>query len=348
MNRYSAYLSRLYRPPLAPDEFSGYIKLDRNEPAFAAFNQLDEFVRDKDVEQLLRVYPDPYAAYVGLASYYGVEHDKLLLTHGSEQGLRYIFDTFLDEKAEVVYVDPSFGMYDVYSYYKRAAVRKLMFGSDLAMPIKEILDSVTSKTQLLVIANPNSPTGTAYDYEDIVTLVEHTADTGTTFVIDEAYYHYYSLDTLSLLDRYPHLIVTRTLSKAWGLAGLRIGMIFSSLANIEILRSQKLVMELNQFSITLILEALKNADEIIGRNVLQVEKWKNIFSNTKLLKGKNLPSHGNFLNIQLSNYVADNEELLANRILVKKDFNDKCLENVIRVSVGSDSSMEQVLDILSK
>ena len=294
MNSYAQYLSKLFRPALEKRPHSDFFRLDRNEPPFPAFETLDEFIKDQDVCELLSVYPDPYNAYVSVAGYYGVELNQLLLTHGSEQALRFIFDTFLDMDGEVAYLDPSFGMYEVYSYYKNAKVNRIEFGNDLYLPVQKILDAVTSSTQLLVVANPNAPTGSAYSEQDILKILEHTAQTGTICVIDEAYFHFYSLDTLSKLQDYPHLIITRTFSKAWGLAGLRIGMIFSNENNINLLRSQKLAMEINQFSILLIQKAIDNGDTILKRNVDQVNKWKSRFSQIPLPDCRYLPGDCNF------------------------------------------------------
>lgn len=347
MNPYASYLSKLYRPPLKKRGRSDFHWLDRNEAPFPAFSNLSEFIDDVDIEDLLRVYPDPYHAYVSVAQHYGVELNQLLLTHGSEQALRFIFDTFLEEGGEVAYLQPSFGMYDVYAYYKKANVIRIAFGEDFHLPIQKIIDIVTPSTQLLVLANPNSPTGTAYSLDDIIQVVNHTANTGTVCVLDEAYYHYYSLDTRPLLQIYSNLIITRTFSKAWGLAGLRIGMILSNDVNIKLLRSQKLAMEINQFSILILKKAIECADVILERNIRHVEKWKEYFSQIELPDCKYLPGNCNFVLFRSSRYHARKRLFNDYKIATKQDFNEACLKDCIRITVGNDKAMEKVVNALS-
>ncbi len=348
MSTYTDYLTKLFRPPLAKRGNEDFLWVDRNEPPFGAFETIEGLITDEDLQNMLRVYPDPYEIYEALAPFYGVDPQQLLLTHGSEQGLRYVFDTYLDFHDEVVYAKPSFGMYEVYAYYKKAQVTHLEYTPNRELPIETILATVTPRTRLLVIANPNSPTGTAYTLEEIEHIAEHTAQTGTIFLLDEAYYHFYSLDTLPLLQRYSHVVISRTFSKAWGLAGLRIGVLISTPDQIQVLRSQKLAMEINQFSILLCRKAIENADSILARNVNQVKKWQRIFKETSLPHLDYLETQTNFILLKSHQYDFHKQRLLDNKILPKMDFPDPCMQDCIRISVYTDEAMEQILTVLEE
>lgn len=342
---YRNYLLELYRPPLEKSTRVGFICLNKNEPPFSAFDKLDGLLEDSDFQNL-RAYPDPYDLYENLSNYLGVSMKNLLITHGSEQAIKFVFDTFLDEKDEVVYPTPSFAMFDVFSYYNKAKIKYLHYDENRNLNIKYILKHITQETKLFVLANPNNPTGTAFTLRELEILAKHTLSQGTIFLLDEAYFHYFNINSIDLIQKFNNLIITRTFSKAWGLAGLRVGYVVSDVKNIEIIRKQKPIDEIGSLSKILCLKALKNSEMILEKNIQQVFKWKNIFKLAKLKDMTYIETEGNFILLHSNKYSLHRELFLNNKILPKMDFEESCLKECFRLSISTDDVMFKILHFL--
>jgi histidinol-phosphate aminotransferase len=341
----SEYLAKLYRPTLQKSDREKFVCLDKNEPPFSAFDSIGALLTDDDI-RALRTYPDLYNLYENLANFAGVDIGNLLLTFGSEQAIRFVFDTFVDEGDEVVYPHPSFAMFDVFSYYRKAKVNHLEYSLDMQMPLDYVLDSITNKTALFVLANPNNPTGTAFCLDEISQILTKCEQTNTIFLLDEAYFHYFDIDSISLIKKSDHIIITRTFSKGWGLAGARVGYAVASQKNINLLRKQKPIDEVSSLSMILCSKALDNSQAILDKNISQVKKWKSIFQAETFGGITYLPSEGNFILMRSSDYARHSRALTANWILPKMDFNEPCMRNCIRFSISTDAVMQKIIEIL--
>jgi len=290
---YIQHLEKLYRPHLEKSYRDEFICFDKNEAPFSAFEVIDGLINNNDIKNL-RQYPDPYLLYKRLASFLKVEIENLLLTHGSEQGINYIFQVILEKGDEVVYLNPSFAMYDVFTYIQQAK-KKYIYFQDFKLDLELVLSSISKKTKLFVLANPNNPTGTAFQLNELIKIAQKLADVNGYFLIDEAYFYYFNIDTISMLKDFSNIFLTRSFSKAFGLAGLRVGFVISNKKNIELLRKVKLINEINRLSIIVAYKALEKANQIIKKNIHQVKKWKEIFKKTKLKNMEYIPTEGNFI-----------------------------------------------------
>lgn len=344
--RYSDYLKGLERPPLLQKERTGKICLDKNEPPFSAFAAIEGVLDDSDM-QGLRTYPDLYELYEKLAAFSGVEVEYLLVAQGSEQALKSIFDVFVEAGDEVVYHEPSFTMYDVYCYQKKAFAKRLPFTAEMKMDADEVCRAVTEKTRLLVLINPHNFTGTSLSMEAVERIAAHTCKTGTLLLLDEAYYHYLSLPTTSLLERYGHIIITRTFSKALGIAGARVGYAISTPQNIALLRKVKPIDEIDALAGKTAIMVLKHSDAILERNLSQVKKWKKIFRDASFEGITYLETEANFILLRSEHYLAHKQMLLENGILPKLDFSASVLQDCIRFSVADDKVMDRILQLFS-
>jgi histidinol-phosphate aminotransferase len=342
---YKKYISKLYRPILEKTNRELSICLDKNEPPFSAFDIVDNLITDKDIENL-RVYPDSYELYEKLANFVNVDINQLLITQGSEQAIGFIFRIFIEEDDEVVYLNPSFAMFDVFAYHQKAKIKHIEFDKDMVLSVETILENITNDSKLFVLANPNNPTGTAFNLNELEKIAEHTAQTNTFFLLDEAYFHFYNINSLSLIKKYQHIIITRTFSKALGIAGARVGYAISNKNNIELLRKLKPIDELNQLSNILAKKVIDNANIILERNINQVKKWKDIFKITKLNNIKYINTEGNFILLKSNEYNKHKTILLENKILPKMDFTQSYLKNCFRFSILDDKVMEKVVKIL--
>lgn len=341
----SEYISKLYRPPLEKPKGEEYLFLDKNEPPFSAFESLDDLFSDDDILNL-REYPNIYNLYIQLSEFTKVNIDNLLIAQGSEQVLKYIFEVFVQEGDEVVYYNPSFAMYDVYSYQKKAKVKQLEFNQDGTMNLDDILKTVSLETRLFSLINPHNFTGTYLDLKELKIIAEHTRKTNTIFLIDEAYYHYISVSAVELIEEYNHILVSRTFSKALGIAGARVGYAISSKKNIELLRKFKPINEIDYLSGVIASKTLEKAEDILAKNVNQVKKWQSIFKEASLKELKYIETNANYILLKSSNYEYHKELLKSNKIVTRLNFNVECLKDCIRFSVVDDKNMERVFNLL--
>lgn len=344
---YENYIKGLYRPPLEKTNREEYVCLDKNEPPFSAFDTIENMFDDNDMK-MLRVYPDLYSLYEKLADFVGVGIHNLLITQGSEQALKYVFEVFVEEGDEVVYYNPSFAMYDVFSFLKKASIKYIEFHDDATTNVGDILKVVTNKTRLFSLINPHNFTGTMFNLDEIYKIAKHMQETDTIFLLDEAYFHYLELDTKSLISYFPNIIITRTFSKALGIPGARVGYAISTPENIELLRKFKPIDEIDYLAGTVAKKVLDKAKCILDKNVNQVKKWQKIFKLSKLDGIEYLDTNANFILLRSSNYEFHKNLLLCNKFLIKYDFKQDCLKNCIRFSIVDDINMEKILNLLQK
>ena len=345
--KYSEYISTLYRPALEKSKTKEFLCLDKNEPPFSAFDSLNDLFCDKDILNL-REYPNLYELYEKLATFTDVSIKNLLLSQGSEQALKNIFEVFVEENDEVIYYYPSFAMYDVFSYQRKAKVIHLHFKDDGSMSVDDIINNVTYKTRLFSLISPHNFTGSALSYEEIKKIVEHTKKTNTLFLLDEAYYHYNNINSIEFIKNYSHVIITRTFSKALGIPGARVGYALSNQVNIELLRKVKPIDEIDYLAGIIAGKTLDNADTILAKNVGQVQKWQKIFQEANFNGIKYLDTKANFILLRSSNYEYHKELLLKNKIIAKVNFDVKCLENCIRFSIVDDINMQMIYNLFNQ
>ncbi len=152
-----------------------------------------------------------------------MQQGQTLLTNGVDEAIHVLCQTYLDAGDEVLFPVPTYSMYEVYASGTDAQIVTVQGGVDFSFPLKRLLDSISARTKLILLANPNSPTGTTIAREQIVALAERAPQAAV--LVDEAYFHFFGETVVDLIGRVPNLLVARTFSKAYGLAGLRLGVI---------------------------------------------------------------------------------------------------------------------------
>lgn len=339
MGKNTEHLRQLWRPPIRLKDPPGYRCLNHNEAPFSGAAELSVSLAG------LNAYPEPYPLYERLAAHHGVAREQLLLTCGSEQGLRYVFDTYLDPGDRVVLPAPTFGMLEVFCHYRQAAAMHLRYDRRLRLAPEVFLDAIDASTRLVYLANPDSPTGAVLSLADIERIASRCAELGdTVLLLDEAYHDYHPLDTISLLSRFPSLILARSFSKGWGLAGIRAGYLVSSPQHIELLRKQKPMDELSSLSIELCLQVLDHP-ELVARNVAQVRKWKERFRDRRWATLSYVETAGNSILLRSTDFER-HRSLFDEHWILPRTFKDDCLVDCIRFSVSTDEVMEEILSLL--
>ena len=355
----------ILRPEAKQDPYDEtWIQLHRNAAPFT----LTDFTHiDIDLHGL-REYPNAYESYRLIADYLKISVEEFVITHGSEQGIKFVFDTFVNKGDEVVYTTPSYGMYDVFTQSREATPVVLDLDEDRNINVEDIIDAVTDKTSLVVMQNPDNIAGKAYTFSEMYKLIE-TVD--CQVLIDEAYFYHYIMGMhaagFMFVNEHPNVILSRSFSKAWGLAGARLGLVISNPDTMQHIKSQKPAFEVNYPSSVIIKKLFEKipeyedtdsphraggytntpcwADLLCESNVKQVRKWKNKFALE--LPKMYLEASGNFILLRSDKYREHREKLAHNKIVCGMDYDHPAVKKCFRFSVGQDHEMRRVLGVFS-
>jgi histidinol-phosphate aminotransferase len=238
----------------ARDEFKGMAStwLDANENAFGS-----------PLPTSYHRYPDPmqWKLKQKLSRIKGVPPEHIFLGNGSDEAIDLLFRAFCEPGVDnVILVPPTYGMYEVSARINHVAIKEVPLNAAFQLDLDGIAEAIDEHTKLVFLCSPNNPTGNALDRDDIETILHNFKG---IVVIDEAYINYSQKRSfVQELTEYSHLVVLQTLSKAWGLAALRLGMAFSSLPIIEVMNKIKPPYNINQATQDLVLEGLERLDEV--------------------------------------------------------------------------------------
>lgn len=215
---------RPYHPPL--EGRGGKLRLDFNENTAGCSPAVLKAVRELSSEDV-SMYPEQESVRRELARYFGVDADELLLSNGTDEALHLIADTFLEPGESVLLVEPTFAMYRFYAELSGARIQALRYSAQLQFPMRELLQILRARSvpRIFFLANPNNPTGNVLELAQLRRILRAAAR--TMVVVDEAYFEYSGITIIPWIERHKNLVVTRTFSKAAGLAGLRLGCIFA-------------------------------------------------------------------------------------------------------------------------
>lgn len=322
----------------ARDEFSGnkdgMTFLDANENPF---------------ETGVNRYPDPMQRSLKnvLAKQKGLEENQLILGNGSDEILDLLFRVFCEPgHDDVMILPPTYGMYKVLADINRVNCLQVPLKADFQPDLNAILDQATHRTKLVFLCSPNNPTGNLIDPGVILELLEKLK---SIVVIDEAYIDFTQSESWSKkLEQYPNLVVVQTLSKAYGLAGIRLGMAMGDPVVIEAMNRIKPPYNVNQLTQDRALARLKSGieqevdqileqREYLRRSLKQIDFVKDVF-----------PSDANFVLIKVDDGRLRYGQLLGQGFVIRDRGNQHGCENTLRITVGTAQENEQLLNAMKQ
>ena len=313
----------------------------------SAFSFMD--ANENPFESGLNRYPDPQQNLVkeALSKIKGVSKEQILLGNGSDEVLDLIFRVFCEPKEDqVIVLPPTYGMYEVLAKMNDIKLIKIPLLDSFQPNSKEVVKVQNTKTKVLFLCSPNNPTANRFDANTIETLLK---EFNGIVVIDEAYIDFSSEESwLSRINEFPNLIVTQTLSKAYGLAGIRLGICYASEEIILILNKIKPPYNVNQLTQDVALQVLLNRDEVINQiTAITFERNQLIKDLEKVeIVEKVYPSDANFLLVKVDNANLRYEQLLNNGIVVRNRSNQILCENCLRFTVGTADENEKLINTL--
>lgn len=322
----------------ARDEFQAF----ENEMTFLDANENPN-------DNGLNRYPDPYQNKVKekLADWKGVPKDQILLGNGSDEVLDLIFRAFCEPGNDnIITLPPTYGMYKVLADINEIENREVLLNHDFQPDVTAILNEMNPATKIIFLCSPNNPSGNSFERERVLKILQNFSG---LVVIDEAYIDFSEKDSwLQELKNYPNLIVTQTFSKAFGMAAIRLGILYASGEIVKILTRIKPPYNVNQLTQEKALEILSEKDKIKSQ-VTEILNERKRLSEVLLSVEyifKIYKSDANFLLIEVDDANKRYAQLLEKHVVVRNRSNQPLCKNCLRITVGTKEENEKLIKAL--
>jgi histidinol-phosphate aminotransferase len=322
------------------------LRLDFNENTVGCSPRVIERLKSVLDTGLLTVYPDYARTKAALSTHFRVKPEELLLTNGTDEAIQVLVNTYVDDEDEVITLRPSYAMYRFYAEVAGAKIIEIDYEPPaLKFPLPELLAAITPRTRAILIGNPNNPTGTAINLapiEKILKAAPHAA-----ILIDEAYYEFFGVTALSLLWKYPQLFVSRTFSKVYGMAALRMGCLFSQSANVKFLHKAQSPYSVNALAAIAAEAAIADtayvenyvAEALAAREMLELGLEK--------LGIGYVPGSANFILGYFGGRAIEIRDALREKAILVRDRTYE-IPGGVRITVGTREQASRVLSELEK
>ena len=325
----------------ARDEFEDFetadmIFLDANENPF---------------ENGVNRYPDPQHSNLKkvLAKLKKVQTNQMLLGNGSDEVLDLIFRAFCEPKVDnVITLPPTYGMYGVLANINAVENREVLLSEEFQPQVEKILEAVNENTKIIFMCSPNNPSGNSFSDKSVVYLLQNFKG---LVVIDEAYIDFSTKQSwMNELDEYPNLVITQTLSKAYGLAGIRLGICYASASIISVLNKIKPPYNVNELTQLRALERLSDPEKIkseIASIIGQRSALLKVLVDIKFVE-KIYPTEANFILIKVDDANKRYDELIAKGIVIRNRTTQPLCENTLRLTIGTEIENNKLIEALTQ
>ena len=337
-----------YKPPLEGRREGRYLLLDFNEMTIESSPKVKKALREFADSGRIQVYPEYGDLTEKIAQYAGVESSQVLVTNGSDQAIDIIFRAFVEKGDKIIIPSPSFTMFYQAASIQGVEILKPLYREDLSFPTEEVLELIDSDIKLLVLCNPNNPTGTAISQGDFLKILKKAKEKNIAVLHDEAYFEFSGITAKDFIAEYDNLFLTRTLSKQFGIASVRAGYIISQEKNIQELLKIRGPYDVNMFAKVAIEAALDDAEysKKYIQEIMEKSKprLKNFFLEHHI---KFWESAANFFLVKPPDQKKAFAVLKEEGILVRPREGEN-IEGTIRVSVGTLQDTERFIKAYSK
>jgi histidinol-phosphate aminotransferase len=331
-----------YRPPLGCRDA---LRLDFNENTLACSPKVREVLGQVSTGSLTR-YPERAPVEAIVAAHLGVDAEQLALTNGVDEAIHVLFETFLEAGDELLLPVPTYTMYEVYSSATDARAVAVQAADDLQFPFERLLAAITPRTKIIAIANPNSPSGAVATRAQLLEIAQRTPH--AVLLVDEAYFHFYGETMMDLVGKVPNLIVARTFSKAYGLAGLRLGLLAGP---VELMRWMRRVLSpysVNSLALACLPPALEDTaylDWYVGEVLAARTEFEAALDAAGV---RRWPSQANFILVEIGAQHGDFVRLMKDAgVLVRDRSSDPGCDGRVRITIGTREQMRQAVTALN-
>ena len=296
-------------------------------------------------------YPDPQQRKLKevIARRRGVAANQLLIGNGSDEVLDLIFRAFcIPNQDKIIVMPPTYGMYRVLANINCITLDEVPLKNDFQLVTKNIINCISAQTKAIFLCSPNNPSGNSFHRSDILSLLQSFDG---LVVVDEAYIDFSTQKSLAAdLPSYPNLIITQTLSKAYGLAGIRLGICMASEEIINILNKIKPPYNINSLTQERAISALEDWDTTQRQITQLIAERKGLFAQLEKISfvEKVYPSDANFLLVKVDDANKRYAQLIENDIVVRNRSNQVGCENCLRFSVGTPQENQILIETLNR
>ena len=330
-----------YHPPLGSRDS---LRLDFNENTLACSPRVRETLARISSGELTR-YPEREPVEAVVAEHHGLQPQQVALTNGVDEAIHVLFEAFLDFGDELLLPVPTYTMYEVYASSTDARVVAVQAASDLAFPFDRLKAAITPRTKIIAVANPNSPSGSVATRAQLLELARFAPQ--AILLVDEAYFHFHGETVIDLVGSVPNLFVARTFSKAYGLAGLRLGMLSGPVDLMRWVRRVLSPYSVNSIALACLPPALDDAT-YIDWYAGEVLAARTEFEAALDVAGvRRWPSHANFVLGDIGPRHAEFVRLMRDAgVLVRDRSSDPGCDGCVRITVGTRQQMSHAVKAL--
>ncbi|MGC2447761.1 MAG: histidinol-phosphate transaminase [Candidatus Sulfotelmatobacter sp.] len=333
-----------YHPPLAG---RNGLRLDFNENTVGCSPRVLERLRQITADDLAR-YPEKQFAEEKMAEFLGVAPSELLLTNGADEAIHLLCQTYLEAGDHALIVVPTYSMYRIYIAAAGAEITSVPASPNFEFPFAEVRHSITERTRFIAVANPNNPTGTLAPVKDLLDLAASAPN--TPVLVDEAYFEFCGQTVLARRSECPNVFVARTFSKAYGLAGLRMGALIGDADQMTAVRRVSSPYNVNQIALTCLPVALDDR-EYVQTYVSEILVSRQRLQDALRTAGISFwPSEANFVLLRVGATREDaqlfTDRMRAHGMLVRDRSADYGCEGCVRITLGPKDHTDRLLSAL--
>jgi histidinol-phosphate aminotransferase len=332
-----------YHPPLGDRDA---LRLDFNENTVACSPKVREVLGRISAGSLTR-YPERQPVEAIVAAHLGLAPEQIALTNGVDEAIHVLFETFLEEGDELLLPVPTYTMYEIYASATDARSVAVQAADDLKFPFERLLAAITPRTKIIAIANPNSPSGSAATRAQLLEIAARAPQ--AVLLVDEAYFHFHGETVIDQVGVIPNLMVARTFSKAYGLAGLRLGLLAGP---VELMRWIKRVLSpysVNSLALACLPPALEDTaylDWYVGEVLQARAEFEAALDKAGV---RRWASRANFVLIEIGAQHKEFTRLMsAAGVLVRDRSSDPGCDGRVRITIGTREQMRQAAVALNE
>jgi histidinol-phosphate aminotransferase len=325
-----------YHPPLGSRDA---LRLDFNENTLACSPRVREALAQISAGALTK-YPEREPVEALVAAHLGIKPEQAALTNGVDEAIHVLFEAFLDAGDELLLPVPTYTMYEVYASATDARVIAVEAADDLAFPFERLLAAISPRTKVIAIANPNSPSGSAATREQLLELAQRAPQAAV--LVDEAYFHFHGETVMDLVGRAPNLFVARTFSKAYGLAGLRLGLLAGPAELMRWVRRVLSPYSVNSLALACLPAALGDTEYLSWYTGEVLAARSEFEAAVDRLNIRRWPSRANFILVDIGPKHAEFvKRMRATGVLVRDRSSDPGCDGRVRITIGTREQMKQ-------
>lgn len=294
-------------------------------------------------------YPDPHqkALKAHISAIKGIPAENIFIGNGSDEAIDMVFRVFCEPRLDnVVAIAPSYGMYKVAAAINDVEIREVALGEEYSLPVEALFAAADKNTKALFLCSPNNPTANSFPREELMRLVD---EMDCMVVVDEAYIDFADTESLaSEIESHPNLVVLQTMSKAWAMAGLRVGLAIADKRVVELFSQVKYPYNINVATMGIVSELLTNG---IADEVAEIKAQRSVVAEALARLSfveKVYPSDANFLLVKVADADAVYDYLIADGIIVRNRNRVKGCQGCLRITIGVESENDKLINSLKR